>query len=388
MTSIIYTIIIFSSSLFAFFSQSRIRTEGHIVYRKNNLQLFLISFLILSFFSCFSGVGIDRKTYAFMFLNYSKERLFNEVEPGFAILNLFLRLFIKDYRIYLFIIAFMTLVFVYYGIWKLKDKLPVGFSIFIFSSQFYLQSFNLMRMYFAISITICFAYLIFQKKYTQYFFVLIIAALFHYSIIFAIIAYIIGLFINLQKISFQNTYFLLFFIASLLIYRYIQLIIVSLVSLSSTMSKYSRYMNFEIGALGTKWIINLVPFILLIIYSKYNSEKKIMKSLGISYLFVALLISFLSYTITIIGRGLMTLNLISIILLPICIESYKRYKIINKTTKMYLNIFHKKFILKNIILELLLSIYCVLSYYLYLKEYLKIDGINIYRFIWNVDYRF
>lgn len=379
-SEVLYTFIILFATLFANFAQSKYKIEGNNVYRTHDIHFYFISFLILVFFSCFSGVGVDRIAYKNMFETYSVQALFNEVEPGFAILILIFRVFTKNGNIFVQFIALITLIFVYSGIWKLRKYLSLSLSVFAFSSQYYLQSFNIMRMYLAMSIAINFAYLLLKQKYTKYFIILIFATTIHYSIVFALIAYVLGTYINLKKIKYQNIYMILFSFIAFVIYYAIQIFISYLVSTIPLLEKYGRYMGFEIGTLGMKWIVNIIPFLLFIVFSKFSNESKHLKALGIGYLTMALLISFVSYSITIVGRGLMTLNMPIVLLLPICIESYRKNYLIT-CEKFYIKFFNKKFIVSAYLLRFLFIIYLLFSYFMYLKEYLLLDGIANYKFI-------
>lgn len=379
-TVFLYTFIILFATLFADLAQSKFKIDGNVIYRKHDIHFFIISFVILAFFSCFSGVGIDRTAYKNMFESYSVQELFNEIEPGFAVLNLIFRLFTKNGNLFVQFIALLTLIFVYHGIWKLKKYLSLSLSVFVFASQYYLQSFNIMRMYLAMSIAINFAYLIFEQKYTKYFIVLLFALTIHYALIFPLIAYVLGAYINLKKIKYQNTYMLFFAFIAYLIYHVIQMLISYLVSTIPLLEKYGRYMGFEVSSLGTKWVINMIPFVLVIGFSKFCNEKKFYKALGIGYLTVALLVSFVSYSITIVGRGFMTLNMPIVILLPIFIESYRKNYLLT-CERFYFKAFKKKFIVSGYFIKSVFIVYLIFSYYIYLKEYLVLDGLENYKFI-------
>lgn len=376
----LYTFIILFATLFAGLAQSRYKINENIVYRTHDIHFYIISFVILAFFSCFSGVGIDRAAYKNMFETSSSQALFNEFEPGFASLNLVFRLFTKNGTIFVQSVALLTLIFVYHGIWKLRKNLSLSLSVFVFASQYYLQSFNIMRMYLAMSIAINFAYLIIEQKYTKYFIVLLFAITIHYSIIFPLLAYVLGIYINLKKLKYQNIYMIFFTFIAFIIYYVIQILISYLVSTIPLLEKYGRYMGFEVGSLGMKWVINMIPFVLLIGFSKFSNERKFFKSLGIGYLTLALLVSFVSYSITIVGRGLMTLNMPIVILLPIYIESYRKNYLLT-CEKFYFKAFKKKFIVSGYFLKFVFIVYLIFSYYMYLKEYLILDGLVNYKFI-------
>ena len=73
-------------------------------------------------------------------------------EPGFNLVIIIIKLFTNNDQLFLVILSLITIAFTYKGIWSYRNEISVGWAVFIYASQYYFQGYNLMRMYFAMSI--------------------------------------------------------------------------------------------------------------------------------------------------------------------------------------------------------------------------------------------
>ncbi len=167
-----------------------------------------------------------------------------------------IKIFTKNENVFLGIVALSTVVFVYKGIWDCRHELSIGFAVFIFSSQYYFQSYNLMRMYFAMSFLIAGVKLLLDGRYLRYLVLILFALCVHYSMIFVLIAYVISLiFIKIKRVSFDMKFFLSILIV--VIFSYFSLsLVVNLLGMSNIiLDKYSMYLEKTVkSGLGLKWI--------------------------------------------------------------------------------------------------------------------------------------
>lgn len=379
----LYIVIIFFASFFAFLAQYNLKRSGK-DYRILALINYIISFMILAFFACFSAVGQDKEGYALIFTGMNIKKYSWQIEPGYYGLVLLIRKFTNNGDVFNGIISFLTLFFVYRGIWKWKNKLHIGLVIFIFSNCYYLQSYCLARMYLAMSILIYFSFLIAEKKYKKYLLVALLICTIHFSVIFVVMALLIAFFMEFQrKISYFDK----------LVIVFIGAVLFSLIltSLSGTLlrfagSYFSRYSYYTItkNGIGLGWILDIIPFLMLLIFSKYLSEEKEMKNLGIGYLAMEIITSLLSYSIEIMGRARLTLTMPVVILLPYALNAYNKKRKNNQvSSNVKIKILNANILVPYQLMYALLVIYVILFLLLYLNGYMEADAIDNYKFIWQ-----
>ena len=133
-------------------------------YDKKVRYIFLfITILIPSIFSGIRyGIGTDYVIYQKVFkqvLNASK--ITKKSEMGYIILNKIVAFFTPNFQVLLFIIALMTIGFVFCTIYRKKDKINVPFAVFCYMMLFYQMSFNISRQLLAAAI------LMFATKYLE-----------------------------------------------------------------------------------------------------------------------------------------------------------------------------------------------------------------------------
>lgn len=388
------------ATLLAFISQTKVvisvTTDKRIkkIYRETYWLPYAFSFLLLTFFSCFSAVGVDRETYMTIFNTVSWSALFSsEQEIGFNLFALIIRLFTKNAFVFLIILALLTNVFVYAGLWRFKKKISLGLAVFIYSSQYYFQSFNLMRIYFAASILIFGAYLIFEKKYLNYFFVLLLAFLFHYSIIFAICAYVIFLVLlkmRNEAFSLKLALCILAVLVIIVLMKSISAVLLKFDSLPMIRRYASYFSNISFGAIGFKWLFNIFPFVVCLYLTHLFKNGSLLRDFTLAYLTMTLLISLLAYSVPVIGRGTIVLNLPLIIILPLLLNKCNEERLLMGKRKEYrdLNLSCTCGMAKlRQVYKLAYAcivIFMILSLGLYLNEYFYLDGINFYSFIWDI----
>lgn len=386
-TIVLYILIVASASILATLSQSKIHVYNRTgnVYRENKIGWFFLSFLVLAFFACTTGVGADRESYKYFFRISEFGNLYKYFEPGFRIFIGVVKLVTDNEQVFLILVSFLTVAFTYKGIWDCRNDISVGLAVFIYSSQFYFQGYNIMRMYFAMSILMVGVKWIKEEKYFKYLIVIGIAACFHYGILFVGAAYVLALwFMKTKKVKFDAKFFIILLLAVLFSIFAIRIAFIVVENVPVLKEKYSHYLeNITVSGVGFKVFYNLIPYAIGMIYAKYSTRKNEMLSIFGAYLIVTFIISVLSYSITMLGRALICLHMPSIILLPRCIESFRRNKRLHGDSRVKISLGTSRISVSYWLVDIFLCFYFIIGLILYLSGYLGLDGIDNFRFFWN-----
>lgn len=397
-TLLLYVGIVVVSTIFAYLSQPSLSNQyGSVVsyFGKRKIVSFCASFAVLAFFAAVNSVGIDKEAYTYFFEISSFGNLYANIEPGFRFLIGLIKLFTNNPQVFLGIIAFTTISLVFFGIWSCRNVISIGLAVFIFSSQYYFQSFNLMRMYLAISIPIAGVKLFLDGKRLWYLFLILFSSLFHYSMLIVAVAYAVAfIFIKNEKIS-ENKLLIILGTTTMVISYFLPRIVDELFGFAGRilgsnnllLMKYSIYIDKIVvtNRLGFKWLFNLFPYIgVLILLS--NNDKRECWSVTAGYLIVTIAISILGYSIPVIGRALVSTNMPLVIILPIALQKYRDDMIINRVDRSAIirfRVFKHAFAIPYSIVVLIFVLYFIVSFFIYLDGYMSLDGIDNFRFIWN-----
>ncbi len=385
-TLLLYFGIVLFSSLFAHFSQRTIKQ-----YNRSNpcsrKGPYLFSFFISSFFVTFSGVGADRINYITIFEGATLQRILHGSEPGFELIQYIFHLVIKSPEVFIGIISFWTICNIYTGLWRFKDTISLGMAIFIFTSQYYFQSFSLVRVYFAASILIRYAYLFREKNYKKYLAIILITCTLHYSVLFALIAYVLSLCIirSNQRVSGMRFYFILAVAVVGSVFGTGMVGSLLRFSENAVISKYSSFLSqISVAGLGFKWIFNIIPYMLVFSFAHcFRTDEKKYITLNMGYMIVAVSISLLSYSVPVIGRGLIVINMPIIVILPVAMRLYWRNKLLYGYNSLSIGIGKIRVKVSYAFIQLLIVMWSIISMIIYLSEYMPIDGIDNYRFVWG-----
>lgn len=383
-TIALYFGIVFISTLLAYFSQRSITGAINII-RAKSIPYFL-SFVNTAFFATFSGVGRDRINYIYMFNNISFERIFHGSEPGFELIQFLISLVTNNPEVFISIISLWTVINIYKGLWKYQDIISLGMAIFLFTSQYYFQSFSLIRIYFATSFLIRYAYLLREEKYIKYGIVILMALSIHYSIVFALIAYILA-FVFMRSRQYSGVKFYALIIGAIIISLFGTGLFGFLLNFTGNaiISKYSLFLsNVSSTQLGFKWILNIIPYLLVYPFrTTFGDEGKKEVSLSTGYFIVALMISILSYSVPVIGRGLIVLNMPVLIILPMGFQMYRISSMQCNAADLTIGFKRIRVKISFRTIKALCIVWGIVSMILYLSEYMPVDGIDNFKFVWS-----
>lgn len=390
-TILLYISIIIGATFFASLSQFSPNKKVEQNYRelsyknKSTMGWYLVSFFILAFFACNAGVGTDKESYKLFFRVTDIDSPYEYFEPGFNLVIIIIKLFTNNDQLFLVILSLITIAFTYKGIWSYRNEISVGWAVFIYASQYYFQGYNLMRMYFAMSILILGTPFLKKESYGKYFILMLVAAMCHYSVFVAVVAYILSLWLYKKSKITLNTKFIILCIGILFITLIaFRVLIVLINSIEVFSGKYSGYLE-GLGELhiGGKVFFNLIPFIFIMLFASYTEKRKFFFSIGAGYFFVTLIISIMSYSIPMIGRTLLCLHLPVVILLPLELKQMGNRVRTSGDASIKIKIGHSRLIFPYYLIKIGIGIYFILAMGLYFYGYLELDGIDKFSFFWS-----
>lgn len=384
-TVLLYCGLVLFSTFFAAISQTTRWSDTGEWHCETRKVPYILSFCLLAFFACTTSVGADRISYTNFFLNSTMSNLATGIEPGFQLMMSIFRTMTSNAALFLGVVSFLTVFNVYKGLWYFRETISLGFAIFVFSSQYYLQSYNLMRIYFAISILILFAHFIAEEKYFKYFLVLCFACCFHYSIIFVCIAYILAMMLKRLKDGNMSLRVVLLMILVVILCIALGRYAVVLLSFSSTLSsKYSAYTsNMYSAKYGLKWLANTIPYLTAIALAKYSKYKKQFLNITLCYMLVVVAVSLLNYSIPVVGRAVNCLNMPIIVFLSLGLNEARQYCKLNNTNRIAIHLSKYTILVPIGLVKNILYLFFLYMFVLYLYEYIPSDQIDNFSFFWN-----
>ena len=232
-------------------------------------------YLLICFFQMFLiqglrdvSVGTDTSFYVNVYNNYHNNEyysfLFTHYELGFQFLYNFLHYLNIDYQGMLLIVSGVTMLGFANFIYRTSSNLIL--SVFIFSCLLYPNSFNIMRQFLALSLSINAISLIFKEKYISSSILILFSSLFHTMSLLMFIPLILSLFKN-WKLS---IYILLL---SCVIFFFFGSYIVNF---GATIFNKQFYINndFSVNRLfRTTTLITMIICIIMIYCTRFNKSK-------------------------------------------------------------------------------------------------------------------
>lgn len=254
----------------------------------------LFSILYLCFLLGFSDCGTDYYSYKKIFensLNFDYLRT-SRIEYGYLLLNIIVRLFTNNFYIFRFICAAIFVLLVFKGILSFNN-INCTLAIFAFTSIYMYQSMSLIRIYISMGIVFSAFIYYYNGNYQKYFLYILVAFLFHRSAIVALVPLLLSLFIP----SRLNVWLKLILLCFLLVFIYIfKGTIISFISFNNS---YSLVENSKIGVM---FIVYHIPILIVLILFKRIITVELYHRL-IWYFMGSLMLGFISYLVTTLGRA-------------------------------------------------------------------------------------
>lgn len=330
-------------------------------YKKNTKAPFVLAASFLTAILGFRGqyVGIDTPVYRISFETALAPHAFQDetTEPIYQALLKILRFFFESPEIAIFIFSFFTIFFVFQVLWKYRNVLSLAFAFSFYVGLFFFQSMNLLRIYFAASLSLLLFPYIVEGKYKKFLIGLLFFSLIHYSTISVLLVVVFLWLYQKNKIAAIFTYVIGFVI---------------LVGLANHFSQYmmiARYAQYGEGfegsdAIGFKLIFDYLPPFVMVIYIYNKKIKGQWADLAVAYTLIGFLYRYLSYYMP-AGRIKTHFLPLFVIIVPYFL-CYMR----KENRKLYR------------ITALFLSIWLIVMIHFYLVGYLSTDGIMPYNFAW------
>lgn len=241
--------------------------------KKIEIALYLVSFLTLVLVLGYRGNSPDYENYVKRYFLLQDRSFFSQIgymEPLYAFLTYASGLIFKDYYQPMFVIfAFISILFVYLELYRIRKEINPTIWIFGFVTLIYPFYFAIVRQALAMGILV-FANRYFNKEDKwKYIGLTLVAAMFHYSAIIMIPILIVYLFQNQMSIRKH---------AKLLFPLVIGMFLVSLLVVNLLLDVYpwiNRYLfYFKVGTIYFSSVLNLLNFILLIPVTLIFYKKK------------------------------------------------------------------------------------------------------------------
>lgn len=313
----------------------------------------------------FSAVGRDVLSgYYAGFLSADSLKTYSDpsVELGYRILTVIVHNIWNNYTFFLIVVATLTVIPVVHFTWKYQEHIFMGITLFLYTTIYYFQGLSLLRIFLAASIGLVAIDRLITKKNKSAFIWILVAVLFHTSMLVLFIPYTIFVFNKLSRGSYILSLVVIFIFFSV----YGNQIVGSL------SGRYAVYRNTFSSGLGFQQVIYYAPIATLIYFGhKFQNKKGIVEENKAYKLSWALIISGffigeVGYVITIFGRAQVAfISLIFVI-------SYYAKRIYVRDVKW------------GNFARLLIVIYGLARLYIYLSQYYNVDSIMPYSTIWGL----
>lgn len=181
----LYLFILLVSVLISFIAQN---SKHKII---SNLFLFLL-ILILSSLAGLRDISVGKDTWAYIRAinsasnSYSGELFFTYFEFGFGVLIKILIAILREPHYVILFISFITNTLIIKTLWRYRQNYSFSFSVFLYYTLYYFETFNILRQYLALSIIFWGIKFLFEKKHIKFVIVTLVASSMHVSAIIAI----------------------------------------------------------------------------------------------------------------------------------------------------------------------------------------------------------
>lgn len=323
---------------------------------------FVLSFLVLWFFSAFATNGTDRVAYAIIFWQTGLETLKEGfLEPGFQIFNLIVRFWSTNVQVLYMAITTITLGLLYSTFYYLRKEIKIGYAVLAYGCLFYVQSLSLMRIYLAAAILFWGVRFLKRQQYMKYAVVILLTSLIHYSVMLILLPVFIVYLLHHKKYEIKVNIFL---IAIMFIIAF--LIISMGASVLAGIPMFTRFQHYfeeiSFGRVGIAQFVYYLPlcaFLFMIWKSLDDNYKRIFSA----FLMSAFLIALMSYLVQILGRAFSLFPLIYLWMIPYGLKQWEKWT-------------SSKFVYYGVQLGVVL--YYLLRLNIYIREYRVLDQILPY----------
>lgn len=367
-TLYLYCFIVILSGLFGWLAQHNrsfvLSDHNHRLSGTTGIKRFYFygAFIVLLLFSGLRIVGTDYPAYQEIF-DWSTSVYAEDygIEPLFLLFNKLLKFAGLDFGTTIFIFSFLTIFLVFVSIRQYSSNLSITLALLAYTSLYYFQSFNLIRMYMAASLTLYAYKHIISGKTRKFLFLFIVACFIHSSVLLFFFP-TMGVVIYRKS----NKWFWIMYVTCFIL----SFILLSQLPKFQLIERYVKYVvsGASDNGIGMMHLLINLPLILFYLYAR----KKLPNSPFLPSLLVLTLCEFLigclSYKVMMLGRSLVYYNVLFIIVIPCVIRQ--------------LSVLHAKW---SRFISCLYVLYLFGRLYMYFTEYLYRDGIMPYETIFTLS---
>ena len=294
------------------------------------IAYYRLSFLVVYLFICLSKTGTDIPTYVAIYKNsqltWQYIVSFMQGYYGFSALTAILHNFISDPYVGLAFIKFTTLMIVYYTLYRAREKLDIGWSLFIYLSLYYLYSFSAIKWALSGALCLLASMLYAERKNKRALFFSVIGASIHPSCWIYVVGLVVALFFRLGGRYSKAKRWLL--IIGGIVFCVFGTYIVQYALITFNIVSESRYQNY-IGtySLGIMQLLYYIPiFALIIAGSKYKETREYGNAATV-FAIEGFSVALLGYAIGQLGRLDFSFSFPLLIYIP----NYLKYKSVGLT---------------------------------------------------------
>lgn len=288
-TFMLYVSIIVSVFVFCLILKKKLRIGKRVID-----TALLLPFIVLLFFKGFSATGTDLNTGYYINFNSSASlSSFRDqtIEIGYKFLNVIVYNIVPNYTVFIFIVALITLIPVFYVVKKYKDIINVPCALLIYAGVFYFSGFSAMRAALAYSILLLSLDSLYEKKNLKSFVLILVASSFHVTSLIALIPFFVVTFKSFSKSIWA--------ILLVSLFSFIYVFRESIAALF--VGRYSVY-DMSSASLGLKYFWIYIPQIILFYFGSKRSNDALIKKSTLAYMITGFGMGILSYSVSIFGR--------------------------------------------------------------------------------------
>ncbi|WP_394186443.1 EpsG family protein [Metabacillus halosaccharovorans] len=245
--------------IFAFLSRYLPANSAGIDYsyiKPNKFTLFIVCICLVIVAGLRNTIGdtyFYMQTYATQ--DFTWEYILENKDPGFGVLQMYLKRISNDPQILIFLTALVTNILIVITLYKYTKMIEISLYVFITSGMF-IVSMNGIRQFLAASIIFWATKYLLTGKFKQYFFIVLFASTFHESALILIPIYFI-----VRREAWTKVTFLILSLAILIVIGFDQFSKILFSAIGN--SQYGDYSNFgEGGANKIRVLVESVPVII------------------------------------------------------------------------------------------------------------------------------
>lgn len=302
----LYNFIFAITTLFAFLAQrgTKINSESGRIKK----FWFILSFLTAWFFFTFNNTGADLKQYIAQYEESSFTLDFitqKGLESGYRTLIAFFHLFVKNSYVGIGVLKTIQISIIFACIYKLRNKISVGYAVMTYMALFYFASFNVFRISLAGSLVLASYILLINKKWAKAAVLISVAYTIHNSVLVFALAYAFYLCYMIFKKDRSFLRYIILFAVPVIVFLG-RNIIISFLKLGMFANRYTDYVSAE-SSFGIMQILFYLPLFYVLYRWKRENRDANNDDFDINYIF-----SLSGFAVAMVGYSVGILSRVSI----------------------------------------------------------------------------